>query len=117
MLKLKFNFIGSKKKNYEHSLNHLPKRQSNAARVTRPTTKSPGRSRKQASPKKRFRYPTSAINQMKSLQNATHHMIPKAPFSRLVREIMQSSTRNVTMLTMAALVALQESAEIYVVSF
>lgn len=44
-------------------------------------------------------------------------MIPKLPFGRLVREIMQQTSRDVTHLTLTALEALQESTEMYVTQF
>ena len=40
-------------------------------------------------------------------------MIPKAPFARLVREIMQDCTREQFRITLEALVTIHEFAEIY----
>lgn len=77
------------------------------AQPKKTTTKQP---RKQANPESRARKMTREIAR---LQSTDKLMIPRLPFSRLVREIIQSSTPYVTMITTSALEAIHASAEMY----
>lgn len=58
------------------------------------------------------------MNEMVKLQGTTDNQIPRAPFARLVREIIQNSSPNHIDLrvTVVALEALREAAEIYLTS-
>lgn len=50
---------------------------------------------------------------VKILQNRTDNLIPMLPFSRLVREIMQDTSTEVTKITPTALEAFQTASEMY----
>ncbi|KAK9887782.1 hypothetical protein WA026_000098 [Henosepilachna vigintioctopunctata] len=53
------------------------------------------------------------LRDIRFLQSTVHNLIPKRPFSRVVREIMQNCTSNIFYFSSTALEALQEAAEIY----
>lgn len=53
------------------------------------------------------------LREIYKLQSSTHCLIPKLPFSRLIRELLQSNSLTVTRITPPALIALQESSEMY----
>lgn len=58
------------------------------------------------------------LHEVRKLQNRTDNFVPKLPFSRLVREILQIQGRyNDMKITREALLALQESAELYITYF
>lgn len=58
---------------------------------------------------------TSALNEIRRLQETTTVLLPRAPFSRLVREILTNiSNRDDLRVQSEALAALQESSEIYI---
>lgn len=56
------------------------------------------------------------IREMYKLQTTTKLLIPKAPFARLVKEIIQGFNRDMRLQTFA-LKALQEATEMYVTQF
>ncbi|XP_059225374.1 histone H3-like centromeric protein cid [Stomoxys calcitrans] len=53
------------------------------------------------------------LRDVKYLQNRTEFLIPRLPFSRVVREILMSMSQSVTHVTPTALEALQASSEMY----
>ena len=61
--------------------------------------------------KRRFRPGTVALREIRKYQKSTEPLIAKAPFSRLVREIVQQFSDRVTRVQPAALMALQEASE------
>jgi histone H3 len=64
--------------------------------------------------KRRYRPGTVALREIRKYQKSTDKMIRKAPFIRLVRELM--AVKNSTLrITASALEAIQESAEDYIV--
>lgn len=64
--------------------------------------------------RRRYRPGTVAIRDIRKYQNTTHLLIPKAPFQRLVKEIIVEQKEG-TRLQLDALRALQEAAEAYLV--
>ncbi|KAE8750995.1 hypothetical protein FOCC_FOCC002423, partial [Frankliniella occidentalis] len=66
---------------------------------------------------RRFKNGTKALREIKALQRSTSLLIPKFPFSRLVREIMNSFSYHQLRVQSSALEALQEAAEMYMVQF
>ncbi|XP_038590601.1 histone H3-like centromeric protein A [Micropterus salmoides] len=85
-----------------------------------PETRSPRRSRVSrqlpASPKKRrFRPGTKALMEIRKFQKSTDLLLRKGPFSRLVREVCQSFSREALRWQVYALLALQEAAEAFLV--
>ena len=65
--------------------------------------------------KRRFRPGTVALREIRAYQKSTNLLIPRLPFSRLIKEIaMRMSTRGLRFQS-SALMALQEAAEAYVV--
>lgn len=66
--------------------------------------------------KKKWRPGTVALREIRKYQKSTDLLIPKAPFSRLVRETMEKYTDRVDRIQSTALEALQEAAEDIVVS-
>ncbi|KAL3269713.1 hypothetical protein HHI36_008773 [Cryptolaemus montrouzieri] len=58
-----------------------------------------------------------SLREIKFFQRTVHHLIPKLPFSRLIREIMMANVtdRNVNRVTSEALQCIQEAAELYLV--
>lgn len=75
-------------------------------------TKSPVGQKKRK--KRRYKPGTVALREIKRAQNSTELYIRKLPFQRLVREIAQKSRPDVRFKP-AALLALQEAAEFYLV--
>jgi histone H3 len=66
--------------------------------------------------KRRYRPGTVALREIRKYQKSTEKMIRKAPFIRLVRELMQAKNSTLR-ITASALDAIQESAEDYLVGF
>ncbi|KAL6050644.1 Alpha-glucosides permease mph3 [Balamuthia mandrillaris] len=102
---------------------------SSPASSSSPSTRSP---RKQSKPfrkvgvdltpivaphkKRRFRPGTVAIREIRKLQRSTDLLIPKLPFARVVRELAKAYLADTEFRWQAqALLALQESAEMYLV--
>ncbi|XP_042599672.1 histone H3-like centromeric protein A [Cyprinus carpio] len=71
----------------------------------------------EASPRKkhRFRPGTRALMEIRRYQKSTDLLLRKAPFSRLVREVCQTFSREQMMWQGYALMALQEAAEAFLV--
>uniref|UniRef100_A0A671M6Q1 Histone H3-like centromeric protein A n=1 Tax=Sinocyclocheilus anshuiensis TaxID=1608454 RepID=A0A671M6Q1_9TELE len=71
----------------------------------------------EASPRKkhRFRPGTRALMEIRKYQKSTDLLLRKAPFSRLVREVCQTFSREHMMWQGYALMALQEAAEAFMV--
>jgi histone H3 len=65
--------------------------------------------------KRRYRPGTVALREIRKYQRSSDLLIKKLPFSRLVREIAQEIKNDVRMQS-AAILALQEAAEAYLVS-
>lgn len=66
--------------------------------------------------KHRYRPGTKALKEIRMLQKSTNLMIPKAPFGRLVKEIIQTRVISKDFrIQPLALMALQEAAEAYLV--
>ncbi|XP_073813701.1 centromere identifier [Musca autumnalis] len=53
------------------------------------------------------------LRDVQKLQGSTHYLIPRLPFSRVIREIMMSVSRTVDRITPTALEALQAASEMY----
>ncbi|XP_008300976.1 histone H3-like centromeric protein A [Stegastes partitus] len=88
--------------------------------TSRSTPVSPRRSgvsrKPPASPKKRrFRPGTKALMEIRKYQKSTDLLLRKGPFSRLVREVCQSFSREALRWQVYALLALQEAAEAFLV--
>ncbi|XP_076614485.1 histone H3-like centromeric protein A [Chaetodon auriga] len=84
------------------------------------TSRSPRRSgvskQPPASPKKRrFRPGTRALMEIRKYQKSTDLLLRKRPFSRLVREVCESFSREALRWQVYALLALQEAAEAFLV--
>ncbi|XP_042365642.1 histone H3-like centromeric protein A isoform X2 [Plectropomus leopardus] len=80
------------------------------------TPKSPRRKPPPASPKKRrFRPGTKALMEIRKFQKSTDLLLRKGPFSRLVREVCESFSRESLRWQVYALLALQEAAEAFLV--
>merc|ERR1712029_74744 len=82
-------------------------------------SKSPVKSKIKKTPenrkKRRFRPGTVALREIRIYQKSTNLLIPRLPFSRLVREIaMNMSVRDIRFKS-TALMALQEASEAYIV--
>ncbi|KAK0407885.1 hypothetical protein QR680_003654 [Steinernema hermaphroditum] len=78
----------------------------------------PGKSMKKSQPKqkKRAKPGVRALQEIRKLQRATDPLIPRAPFGRLVREVIEKQCgRGEFRIQMNALLALQEAAEAYLV--
>ncbi|XP_051268355.1 histone H3-like centromeric protein A [Dicentrarchus labrax] len=68
------------------------------------------------SPKKRrFRPGTRALMEIRKYQKSTGFLLRKGPFSRLVREVCQSFSKDALRWQIYALMALQEAAEAFLV--
>lgn len=67
----------------------------------------------------RFKITRNILKQIKVLQRSTTACIPKLPFSRFVRELLQGFMRSREGFRVqgSALAALQEAAEVYLVQF
>ncbi|XP_063708945.1 histone H3-1-like [Culicoides brevitarsis] len=72
--------------------------------------------RKQTNPR-RFKPGTKVLREIRKYQSTTKLLIPKLPFSRLVREVLHEYAPADTRITPQALLALQESSEIYLTQF
>jgi histone H3 len=66
--------------------------------------------------RKKHRPGVAALREIRKYQRSTETIIPRAPFSRLVRQILGTVSQRVTMITKKALEALQEAVEAYLVS-
>ena len=67
-------------------------------------------------PMKRMRPGLRALQEIRKYQKSTNLMIPKAPFQRLVREVLQIVTGTTTFrLQSVAVLAMQEASEAYLV--
>ena len=66
-------------------------------------------------PKKRIRPGLRALQEIRKYQTSTNLLIPKAPFQRLVREVLQSVTTGETTFRLQpmAVLAIQEASEAY----
>lgn len=95
---------GFSKDNSHQSLTEHPQ-----ASQQRPAPKATSR-RKKTRPEHRMVKVQREINR---LQAHSGFLIPRLPFSRLVREIMVENTQSVYMITLGALEAIQTSAEMY----
>src|SRR5260221_14774255 len=82
-----------------------------AAKQTKTTAKSTGGVKKPH----RYRPGTVALREIRKYQKSTDLLIPKLPFQRLVREVVQEYNSNLR-IQLAALMALQEATEAYLVS-
>lgn len=78
------------------------------SRASRTQTKT-GAARRKATPRRRE---IRQLAEMRKLQMATQSMIPRAPFSRLIRYIMGKHDASLR-ITAEALAALQEASELY----
>jgi histone H3/H4 len=80
------------------------------------TVKTPRKNRKQATPR-RAKPGTRALREIKLYQRSTHLLIRKAPFARLVRELLitRHPCGNQFKWQQAALECLQEASEAYLV--
>ena len=65
--------------------------------------------------KRRFRPGTKALREIRNFQKTTNLLIPRLPFSRLVREIALNATTQDMRFKSTALMALQEACEAYLV--
>lgn len=63
----------------------------------------------------RYRPGTVALREIRRYQKSTELLLPKASFKRLLQEILQDTTMTQVRLTAAAVDAIQESAEKYIV--
>lgn len=64
--------------------------------------------------RRRYRPGTVALREIRKYQQTTHLLIPKAPFQRLVKEVLQEQKEG-TRLQLDALKVLQEASEAYLV--
>merc|ERR1711944_150740 len=71
----------------------------------------PGTDRK----KRKYRPGTVALREIRAYQKSTEILIPRLPFSRLVKEIAQERASAGVRFQSSALMALQEAAEAYIV--
>ena len=85
-----------------------------ARKKLRPPATIPPAKKKAKPPRQRYRPGVVALQEIRRYQKSTDLLIPRAPFFRLVREIMQGYKDN-WRIQMAALSALQEAAEAYLV--
>ena len=65
--------------------------------------------------KRRFRPGTKSLREIRAYQKTTNLLIPRLPFSRLVREIARNACTQDLMFKSTALMALQEACEAYLV--
>lgn len=63
----------------------------------------------------RWRPGTVALREIRKFQKSTNLLIPFAPFARLVREITNDYSKEVTRWTPEALLAMQEAAEFHLI--
>lgn len=66
---------------------------------------------------KEYKISVKLLREITRMQNSIRNLIPKLPFARLVREIIQGVGGMDYKIQMLALAALQESAEVYLVHF
>ncbi|XP_042594811.1 histone H3-like centromeric protein A [Cyprinus carpio] len=96
-----------------------PRRRSPPEQIPPPSTSRARRTSgpSEASPRKkhRFRPGTRALMEIRKYQKSTDLLLRKAPFSRLVREVCQTFSREHMMWQGYALMALQEAAEAFMV--
>lgn len=67
--------------------------------------------------KRRLKSGTRALREIKAFQRSTSLLIPKSPFCRLVREIIEQFSYEHLRIQSSALEALQEATEMYLVQF
>ncbi|XP_069834072.1 histone H3-like centromeric protein A isoform X2 [Dendropsophus ebraccatus] len=92
------------------------KKQKQHAAPPQPPPRERPESKQSSQRRKRSRPGEKAMKEIKKFQLSTELLIPKARFSRLVREICMKYTLDVPFLWQsAALMALQESAEAFIV--
>merc|ERR1712001_709253 len=73
------------------------------------TPKTPGSAKK-----RKFRPGTVALREIRAYQRSTELLIPRLPFSRLVKELAQERSSTGLRFQSSALMALQEAAESYI---
>lgn len=78
--------------------------------VVRKAPVAPANKRKKVIPVKKL---APSLKEIYHLTSTTHSLIPKLPFSRLIREILNTTSLTVNRITPEALIALQESTETY----
>merc|ERR1712179_892108 len=66
--------------------------------------------------RRRYRPGTRALMEIRKFQKSTHLLIPKLPFSRVIREICTKICTRDTRFQFAAIMALQEAVEAYLVT-
>ena len=76
----------------------------------------PSRSAQETPRKRRFRPGTKALKEIRKFQKSYNLLIPKLPFSRLIRECAAKFCASDTRFQSAAIMALQEAAEAYLVT-
>jgi len=82
-----------------------------------PAGKSPARKSPAGTPKsRRYRPGTRALMEIRKFQKSTSLLIPKLPFSRLIREICNQVCSQDMRFQTAAILALQEASEAYMVT-
>lgn len=64
----------------------------------------------------KYRAGTVALREIRRYQKSTELLIARGPFQRLVRELTQDESKEVTRWTTTAMMAIQEAAEAYAVS-
>ena len=103
------NNSAASKSPVKSKIKKIPRKSLETARKTTP--KKTPENRK----KRRFRPGTVALREIRIYQKSTNLLIPRLPFSRLVREIaMNMSVRDIRFKS-TALMALQEASEAYIV--
>ena len=85
------------------------------ARKEPKTPVSAGKSPKTPRKKRRFKPGTVALREIRAYQKSTTLLIPRLPFSRLVREVAMNQTIKDIRFKSTALMALQEACEAYLV--
>jgi len=82
-----------------------------------PLQRSPGRKKLVGTPKsRRFRPGTRALMEIRKFQKSTNLLIPKLPFSRVIREICSQICSKDLRFQTAAILCLQEATEAYMVT-
>jgi len=66
---------------------------------------------------RRYRPGTVALREIRKFQKSTDHLIPKAPFMRLVKEVVQNNFKDEFRFQTNAIDALRAAAEAYIVGF
>lgn len=98
---------GTSRDNRQHNIDAQP---GTSRGVVRKDPVAPVNKRKKNIPTKK---PAPLLRDIYKLQSTTNCLIPKLPFSRLIREILQATSLTVDRITPEALIALQEATEIY----